>query len=114
MYSTINRLFPLKHILDKQEIQADFEGRNPEGQDFHGIKQLLQQLFLKAHIDLSQMSDMIIAQNGVGSVLKQSYNDEEDEDDDMNDAQDVFGITTVVNIAAHKVRIFAKSFVFLY
>lgn len=87
-------------------IQADFEGRNPEAQDFHGIKQLLQQLFLKAHIDLSQMTDMIIAQTGVGSVLKQGFNeiDEDDEDDDdMSDALDVFGVTSVINLKSHKV-----------
>lgn len=86
-------------------IQADFEGRNPEAQDFHGIKQLLQQLFLKAHIDLSQMTDMLIAQTGVGSVLKQSIDDAEDEDDDdMSDPLDVFGITSVLNLSSHKVQ----------
>jgi len=84
-------------------IQADFEGRNPEAHDFHGIKQLLQQLFLKAHVNLSQMSDMLIAQTGVGSVLKQSMSDEDEEgDDDMTDSLDVFGITSVVNLGAHK------------
>lgn len=89
-----------------QEIQADFEGRNPESSDFHGIKQLLQQLFLKAHIDLSQLSDILIAQDGVGSVLKQSsYDDEDTEDDDMSDVLDVFGITSVINITSHLVQI---------
>lgn len=43
-----------------QEIQVDFEGRNPIDSDFHGIRQLLQQLFLKAHINLSELSDVII------------------------------------------------------
>lgn len=85
-----------------QEIQADFEGRNPEAQDFHGIKQLLKQLFLKAHIDLSQMSDLLIQQTGVGSVLKQSFNDDDDEDDEMTDASDVYGITSVINLSSHK------------
>lgn len=87
-----------------QEIQATFEGRNPEGQDFHGIKQLLHQLFLSAHIDLGQMSDMVIAQVGVGSVLKQSFTDSDDEDDmEMVDESDVFGLTSVLNLTQHKV-----------
>ncbi|KAJ3642562.1 hypothetical protein Zmor_025327 [Zophobas morio] len=87
----------------QQEIQATFEGRNPDGQDFHGIKQLLQQLFVTAHVDLSQMSDMLIAQAGIGSVLKQSYNDSDDEEDvDMVDESDVFGITSVINLTQHK------------
>lgn len=57
-------------ILLFQIIQVDFEGRNPVDADFHGIKQLLQQLFLKAHINLSELADLIIGQNYVGSVVK--------------------------------------------
>jgi hypothetical protein len=57
-------------ILLFQKIQVDFEGRNPVDADCHGIKQLLQQLFLKAHINLSELADLIIAQNYVGSVVK--------------------------------------------
>ena len=85
------------------EIQVDFEGRNPQDPDFHGIKTLLQQLFLKAHVDLSGLTDLIISQNYVGSVVKQSFDDianDYDEDDDIND---VFGITTVVNISDRQV-----------
>lgn len=80
------------------EIQVDFEGRNPQDPDFDGIKTLLQQLFLKAHLDLGGLTDLIISQNYVGSVVKQSTNDEED-DDEEDDVNDVFGITTVVNIS---------------
>ncbi|XP_044271315.1 protein BCCIP homolog [Tribolium madens] len=87
----------------QQEIQATFEGRNPEGQDFHGIKQLLNQLFLTTHIDLGQMSDMLISQAGIGSVLKQSFNDSDDEEDmEMVEESDVFGITSVINLTQHK------------
>jgi len=95
----------------QQEIQATFEGRNPEGQDFHGIKQLMQQLFLKADIDLSQISDMLIAQTGVGSVLKQSYNDSDDEDDmELTAESDVFGITSVINLTSHRETPCVKQF----
>lgn len=80
----------------------DFEGRNPEGQDFHGIKQLLKQLFLKSHVDLSQMTELLIQQKGVGSVLKQTV-DDEDEDDELVDALDVYGITSVLNLYSYKV-----------
>ncbi|EFA09984.1 Protein BCCIP homolog-like Protein [Tribolium castaneum] len=87
----------------QQEIQATFEGRNPDGQDFHGIKQLLNQLFLTAHVDLGQMSDMLISQAGIGSVLKQSFNDSDDEEDmEMVEESDVFGITSVINLTQHK------------
>ena len=82
------------------EIQVDFEGRNPQDPDFHGIKTLLHQLFLKAHVDLSNLTDLIIGQNYVGSVVKQSQEDEGSDDED-----DVFGITTVINISYRQVRI---------
>ncbi|XP_015597237.1 protein BCCIP homolog isoform X2 [Cephus cinctus] len=80
------------------EIQVDFEGRNPQDPDYHGIKTLLQQLFLKAHLDLGGLTDLIISQNYVGSVVKQS-DDEDASDDEDDDNNDVFGITTVVNIS---------------
>ncbi|ETN57824.1 BRCA2 and CDKN1A-interacting protein [Anopheles darlingi] len=83
-------------------ITVDFEGRNPIDPDLDGIKQMLGQLFVKAHIDLGELASAIIGQNYVGSVLKQSYNDEEDDDDedmDMDDpCQVVFGVTTVINM----------------
>ncbi|XP_066580900.1 protein BCCIP homolog [Prorops nasuta] len=87
-------------VINEQgmEIQVDFEGRNPQDPDFHGIKTLLTQLFLKAHVDLGSLTDLIITQNYVGSVVKQSEDLEESDDEESN-ANDVFGITTVVNIS---------------
>nr|CAG4644248.1 EOG090X0C3Y [Lepidurus arcticus] len=96
---------------DDKEIQVDFEGQNPDGGDFHGIKRLLQQLFLKAHINLSQLADTIIEQNYIGSVLKQSLDDEEMADDEEDVADEVFGITTLLNLTKHKDAEFAKQIV---
>lgn len=82
-------------------ITVDFEGRNPVDSDLDGIKQMLGQLFVKAHVDLNELSGMIIGQNYVGSVLKQAYtdDDDEDEDEDMEDpCQIVFGVTTAINL----------------
>lgn len=82
-------------------ITVDFEGRNPIDSDLDGIKQMLGQLFVKAHIDLSELSGLIIRQNYVGSVLKQAYTDDDDEeeDEDMEDpCQIVFGVTTAINL----------------
>lgn len=88
----------VEEYINQEKIQVDFEGRNPVDADFHGIKQLLQQLFLKAHINLSELSNLIIGQNYVGSVVKQSDVDAEDSDDDDSDVNDVFGVTSVLNI----------------
>lgn len=90
------------YVGDK-ELQADFEGRNPEDCDFHGIKQLLRQLFLKSNVDLGGLAQIIISQNYVGSVVKQCLDDGQEEDDDEDDGSDgVFGITTIINITKRK------------
>lgn len=43
-------------------------------------------------------------------MLKQSFNDGDDDDDDEvdggNDAGDVYGITSILNLSAHLVRLF--------
>ncbi|XP_037028472.1 protein BCCIP homolog [Bradysia coprophila] len=82
-----------------EEIQVDFEGRNPIDSDFGGIRQLLNQLLLKSDVNMSELADYIIGQNYIGSVVTQCEDDEdEDEDDDMADANMVFGITTAINL----------------
>lgn len=53
-----------------REVQIEFEGQPPIKADFHGIKNLLHQLFLKAHINLSALADLIIEQNHIGSILR--------------------------------------------
>ncbi|XP_046993401.1 protein BCCIP homolog [Schistocerca americana] len=93
-----------EEYMGQKEIQVDFEGRNPTDSDFHGIKQLLQQLFLKAHVNLSELTDLIVSQNYVGSVVKQSEVDEDSDDDDGDDGNDVFGITTVINLTDKQER----------
>ncbi|KAK9496578.1 hypothetical protein O3M35_013138 [Rhynocoris fuscipes] len=86
-----------------EEIQVEFEGRIPCDTDYHGIKQLLQQLFLKAHINLAELTELIIGQNFIGSVVKQSdIDDVQDDDDDEDDSKDVFGITSVINLTEKK------------
>ncbi|XP_015121168.1 protein BCCIP homolog [Diachasma alloeum] len=82
------------------QIMVDFVGRIPEDPDFNGIKLLLQQLFLKAKVETSELANFIIERNYVGSVVKQGGDDDaEDEDDEENDINDVFGITTIINIS---------------
>lgn len=95
------KMFNKKLFL--KEIQIDFEGRNPIAGDFDGIKQLLRQLFLKAHVNLTEFANLIVSQNYVGSVIKQSWDEEmDDEDDGEEDPNVVFGITTVLNLTEHK------------
>lgn len=85
-----------------QEIQVDFEGRSPTDGDFEGIKQLLKQLFLKAQVDFSAIANQIIknAQDyGIGSTLKQAWDEDMEEDSDDDGDDPVLGITSVINIS---------------
>merc|ERR1712133_241631 len=83
-------------------MNVNFDAQTATDSDFHGIKRLLQQLFLKANVNLSALTDVILGQNHVGSVIKQApldEDDEEDEDEMESDAGDeVFGISTVINL----------------
>lgn len=45
------------------------------------------------------MANLIISQNYIGSVVQQSEVDEEDSDDDMDDGNLIFGITTAINLS---------------
>lgn len=83
------------------EMNVNFDAQTATDADFHGIKRLLHQLFLKANVNLSSLTDVILGQNHVGSVIKQAPLDEEedDEEDEMEtDADEVFGISTVINL----------------
>merc|ERR1711872_119401 len=85
------------------QMNVNFDAQTATDADFHGIKRLLQQLFLKANVNLSALTDVILGQNHVGSVIKQAPLDEEDEDEDEmeSDAVDeVFGISTVINLTS--------------
>lgn len=82
-----------------KEIQVEFEARTPEGEDYHGVKRLLQQLFLRSSVvDASKLADTILAQRGIGSVIKQSLPEEFDGQEGVEDPNEVYGISTVINL----------------
>jgi len=81
------------------EIQVEFEARSPEEEDYHGIRRLLQQLFLRNQVvDVAKMTDTILAQRFIGSVIKQSISDT-DSDDGIEDPNEVYAISTVLNLS---------------
>ncbi|XP_054898575.1 protein BCCIP homolog [Poeciliopsis prolifica] len=82
-----------------EEVLVDFEAHAISSNDFNGVKKLLKQLFLKAHVDVSEMTDIIIQQNHVGSVIKQA---EVPEDSDDDDPDEVFGFITMLNLTERK------------
>jgi len=84
---------------DGKEIQVEFEARGPEEEDYHGIRRLLQQLFLRNTIvNISKIAESILGQKYLGSVIKQSISDN-DSDDGVDDPNEVYAVSTVLNLA---------------
>ncbi|XP_050395961.1 protein BCCIP homolog [Patella vulgata] len=90
-----------EELMD-QEMEVEFEARIPQDSDFHGIKTLLKQLFLKANINLSELANTIISQNYVGNVIKQLNDVDDDSEDDFDDGDPVFGVMSVINLTERK------------
>ncbi|XP_053548494.1 BRCA2 and CDKN1A-interacting protein [Bombina bombina] len=82
-----------------EEVKVDFEAHTIADIDCDGIKKLLKQLFLKAHVDISALTDLLIQQNHIGSVIKQAEM-QEDSDDDNEDH--VFGFISLLNLTERK------------
>ncbi|KAK6540333.1 Mss4p nuclear export [Orbilia ellipsospora] len=78
---------------DPSHINVDFEFFDPQPHDFHGIKQLLRQLFDADSqlLDLSALADLILEQKLVGSTVKV---------DGMEG--DPYSFLSVINWAMHK------------
>lgn len=54
-------------------IQVEFEGRNPMASDFHGVRQLLQQLFLKSDINVTELADTVTGKFNQGFRVDLNY-----------------------------------------
>ena len=91
---------------NNKEIQVEFEARVPHARDFHGIVRLLSGMFKQPHsVNVTELTEYIINQRNVGSVITQSMNpfdeDGDDSDEDEFDGEilnEVFGVNTVVHL----------------
>ncbi|XP_067101412.1 protein BCCIP homolog [Osmerus mordax] len=83
-----------------EEVIVDFEAHTISDNDFNGVKKLLQQLFLKAHVNTSEMTDILIQQNHVGSVIRQAEVPEDS--DNEGDLDEVFGFISMLNLTERK------------
>ncbi|XP_063163406.1 BRCA2 and CDKN1A-interacting protein [Candoia aspera] len=81
-----------------EEVNIEFEARTITDGDKNGIKKLLQQLFLKAPINTGDLTDILIQQNHIGSVIKQTEVTEESDDED----DEVFGFISLLNLTERK------------
>ena len=79
--------------------KVEFEARAPDEDDFHGIKLLVKQLFLRsAAVNVSKVTETILNQRYIGSVIK-TVQPDEDEEDDLADDDHIYAISTVLNLA---------------
>jgi protein BCP1 len=78
-------------------VNVDFEWFDPQPIDFHGMKNLLRQLFDNdAQIfDMSALADLILSQPTLGSTVKVDGHE-----------SDPYAILTILNLQEHKVSIF--------
>ncbi|XP_067389447.1 BRCA2 and CDKN1A-interacting protein [Emydura macquarii macquarii] len=89
-----------------EEVNVEFEAHSISDNDYDGIKKLLQQLFLKASVNTAELTDILIQQNHIGSVIKQAEVQEESggdgDDDDGDDEDEVFGFISLLNLTERK------------
>ncbi|XP_003277825.1 BRCA2 and CDKN1A-interacting protein isoform X1 [Nomascus leucogenys] len=86
-------------VID-EEVNIEFEAYSLSDNDYDGIKKLLQQLFLKAPVNTAELTDLLIQQNHIGSVIKQT-DVSEDSDDDV-DEDEIFGFISLLNLTERK------------
>lgn len=92
--------------MDTGNVMFEVEGDTPTDTDYHGIKMLLNQLFLKT-INCEELSNYVISHNQVASVLRQVLPD--DEDDSSIESDDViFGLTTVIDLHSTSSKLYSK------
>ncbi|CAN8215794.1 unnamed protein product [Coccothraustes coccothraustes] len=84
-----------------EEVNVEFEAHSISDNDYNGIKKLLQQLFLKAPVNTAELTDILIQQNHIGSIIKQAEV-QEDSSDDEDDDDEVFGFISCLNLTERK------------
>ncbi|NXC34369.1 BCCIP protein, partial [Campylorhamphus procurvoides] len=84
-----------------EEVNIEFEAHSISDNDYNGIKKLLQQLFLKAPVNTAELTDILIQQNHIGSIIKQTEVQEDSSDDDEDD-DEVFGFISCLNLTERK------------
>ncbi|VDK35407.1 unnamed protein product [Taenia asiatica] len=83
---------------DVDIVELDLEGFSPRSEDRDGIIQLLKQHIPKeSNISLGELADYIIAQDSVGTVVKNAVTEADTAEDD-NDDDIVFSLTTVISL----------------
>jgi len=85
--------------ISTEVVQADFEAFAPIEGDFGGIRSLLQQLLLKAPVNVNELTEVIIQQSDIGCVHKVATDEDAQQGEDaMETDEDVYGLVTIVDL----------------
>ena len=87
-------------VFSLDHPKVEFEARGPEEEDFQGIRRLLQQLFVRnTVVNIGKIAEAILSQKYLGSVIKQSAGEvEDDAEDDLDDPNEVYAVSTVISL----------------
>ncbi|XP_076982505.1 BRCA2 and CDKN1A-interacting protein [Tamandua tetradactyla] len=85
-----------------EEVNVEFEAYSISEDDYDGIKKLLHQLFLKASVNTAELTDLLIQQSHIGSVIKQADVSEDSDDDVDVDEDEIFGFISLLNLTERK------------
>ncbi|XP_054156963.1 BRCA2 and CDKN1A-interacting protein-like [Oppia nitens] len=95
-------------FIDK-EVEIEFASYPVIEDDFNGIKCLLAQLWLKEKINISDLTQFLVDQKTICSVIKQEADDddededkdkEKDNDDEEEEDLDVYGVTSLIPLTS--------------
>ncbi|XP_065882962.1 protein BCCIP homolog [Dysidea avara] len=85
------------------EIPVDFQGHSITLSDYYGIKQLIQSLLPNSQINMSELTELVVSQKEVGSVVKFcAAQGMDSEGSDIEEVDDVLALATVINLTLHK------------
>ncbi|XP_031549608.1 protein BCCIP homolog [Actinia tenebrosa] len=100
---------------EDMEIPVEFEAFPPAECDFRAMRNLLKQLFLKDSIDLSELANLIISQEKIGSIIKVVEEDETEEEKEKKEdgpstskgeeeeyEEEILGLITILDLVQYQ------------
>ncbi|XP_004838801.1 BRCA2 and CDKN1A-interacting protein isoform X2 [Heterocephalus glaber] len=89
-----------KEEEEEDEIEDEDEDDEDSDEEEDEDDEIVDELFLKAPVNTAELTDLLIQQNHIGSVIKQT-NVSEDSDDDV-DEDEIFGFISLLNLTERK------------
>ncbi|XP_070337269.1 BRCA2 and CDKN1A-interacting protein isoform X2 [Equus asinus] len=92
-------LVPREQAEEEDEVEDEDED-DEDSEEEEDEDEIVDELFLKAPVNTAELTDLLIQQNHIGSVIKQT-DVSEDSDDDV-DEDEIFGFISLLNLTERK------------